>query len=99
MVTHVHVPDQHFLVLSGMIRNSQLRHKTAVPCLGGLPIIGAAFGNTTDRDEKRNIIIFVRPRIINSIDEYKTITEGQKEITETFAPGINRNIDTVQPES
>ena len=36
MATRVHVPDKHFLVLSGMIRNSKARHKAGLPCLGGL---------------------------------------------------------------
>lgn len=80
MATHVHVPDKHFLVLSGMIRNAKSHHKSGLPCLGGLPYIGAAFSKTREQDEKRNVIIFVRPHIINSFDDYKKITETQEEI-------------------
>jgi type III secretion protein C len=79
MMTHVHVPDQHFLVLSGMIRNSNMRHKTGLPCLGGLPWIGVLFSQNRKLEEKRNIIIFVRPHIIHSMDDYKKVTEAQKE--------------------
>lgn len=78
MKTHVHVPDKHFLVLSGMIRNSKSHQKTGIPCLGGLPIIGAAFSQDHNRDEKRNVMIFVRPRIIHSVDDYKKVTESQE---------------------
>ena len=49
MVTHVHVPDKHFLVLSGMIRNAKSHHKAGIPCLGGLPGIGAAFAKPSDK--------------------------------------------------
>lgn len=80
MATHVHVPDKHFLVLSGMIRNSKAQHKAGLPCLGGLPVIGAAFSKTKKHDEKRNVIIFVRPHIINSFQDYQRLTEGQEEI-------------------
>ena len=80
MATHVHVPDKHFLVLSGMIRNAKSHHKSGLPCLGGLPYIGAAFSKTRETDEKRNVIIFVRPHIINSFDDYKKVTETQEEI-------------------
>ncbi len=79
MLTHVHVPDKHFLVLSGMIRNAKARHKAGIPCLGGLPVIGAAFSKNREKDEKRNIIIFVRPQIIHSFEEYKKITEKEEE--------------------
>jgi type III secretion protein C len=77
MVTHVHVPDKHFLVLSGMVRNAKSHHKTGLPCLGGLPVIGSLFSKTKEQNEKRNILIFVRPHIIHSFEEYGKITESQ----------------------
>ena len=80
MATHVHVPDKHFLVLSGMIRNSKAQHKAGLPCLGGLPWIGAAFSKTRSHDEKRNVIIFVRPHIIHSFKDYQRLTKKQEEI-------------------
>ncbi len=77
MVTYVHVPDKHFLVLSGMIRDSKMQHKAGLPCLGGLPIIGAAFSNTKKREDKRNVIIFVRPQLIYSVADHQRITQNQ----------------------
>ncbi len=78
MATHVHVPDKHFLVLSGMIRNTKVHQKTGIPCLGGLPVIGAAFSKTHQNDEKRNVIIFVRPHIIQSFQDYQKVSEAQE---------------------
>lgn len=78
MVTHVHIPDKHFLVLSGMARNAKSHHKSGIPCLGGLPVIGAAFSKTKERDEKRNIIIFVRPHIIHSFEDYRKLSQSQE---------------------
>lgn len=80
MRTHVHVPNKHFLVLSGMIRNAKGNQKVGLPCLGGLPWIGAAFSKTMKHDEKRNVIIFVRPHIIKSIDDYRQITDHQEDL-------------------
>ncbi|VHO04195.1 secretin N-terminal domain-containing protein [Candidatus Rhabdochlamydia sp. T3358] len=78
MDTRVHVPNNHFVVLSGMIQNIKHRVKTGLPCLGGLPVIGVFFSEN-DRDlAKSNVIIFVRPQIINSYDEYKKVTEHQE---------------------
>ncbi len=78
MDTRVHVPNNHFVVLSGMIQNAKTRLKTGLPCLGGLPVIGVFFSEN-DRDLlKSNVIIFVRPQIINSYDEYKQVTEHQE---------------------
>ncbi len=50
MTTRVHVPDQHFVVLSGMIQDTKSRYKSMIPCLGGLPVIGAIFSEN-DRQQ------------------------------------------------
>jgi len=100
MATHVHVPDQHFLVLSGMIRLTKAQHKAGIPCLGGLPLIGAAFSKTRKHEEKRNVIIFVRPHIINSFEDYKKVTQNQEDIyrDQTTAPEFNAGLELVNPE-
>jgi type III secretion protein C len=85
MLTHVHVPDKHFLVLSGMIRNAKSTYKAGVPCLGSLPWIGALFSKNKKLDEKRNIIIFVRPQIIHSFKDYEKITSSQEDVFERQA--------------
>lgn len=82
MATNVHVPDNHFLVISGMARNARSSQKSGLPCLGGLPMVGAAFSKNKRMNEKRNVIIFVRPHIINSFDDYVDLSEKQDNFTE-----------------
>jgi type III secretion protein C len=80
MMTHVHVPDRHFLVLSGMMRNAKSRHKSGLPCLGAIPGLGdLLFNKTNNAGEKRSVIIFVRPHIIRSMDDYRRLTEEQSD--------------------
>ena len=79
MTTRVHVPDQHFVVLSGMIQDQKLRYRSAIPCLGGLPVIGLLFSENDRIDVKQNVIIFMRPHIVNTYEEYKAITEDQEQ--------------------
>lgn len=86
MMTHVHVPDKHFLVLSGMARNARGHHKAGLPCLGGLPVIGALFSKTSDENAKRNVIIFVRPHIIRSMDDYRQLTQQQNDFHREISP-------------
>ncbi|MCB1116588.1 MAG: type II secretion system protein GspD [Chlamydiia bacterium] len=101
MATQVHVPDQSFLVLSGMVRNTKRHQKSGLPCLGGLPYIGAAFSKTTEADEKRNVIIFVRPQIVRSAGEYESITtfqENQLRNQTVYPEDFQRGIDMVKRE-
>jgi type II secretory pathway component GspD/PulD (secretin) len=80
MSTRVSVPDKHFLVLSGMIQDTKTHFKSQIPCLGGIPVIGLAFQENDRVNSKSNVIIFVRPHIINTFDEYKMITENQQNV-------------------
>jgi type III secretion protein C len=70
MATSVHVPNGHFLILSGMTRNIKAKEKSGIPCLGGIPFIGNLFNKKDNRMEKSNILIFVKPHIISSPEAY-----------------------------
>lgn len=74
MATRAHVPDDSFLFLSGMTKDKKVKRKSGLPCLGGIPWIGALFSETKTEVEKRNILIFVRPRIVNNPEEYKALS-------------------------
>ncbi|WP_420422041.1 secretin N-terminal domain-containing protein [Simkania sp.] len=78
--TSVTVPDKAFLIISGQIDNSITQTRTSIPCLGGLPLIGAAFSQNDSLSNKQSIIIFVRPHIIKSYDVYKEITTHQEDL-------------------
>lgn len=79
MQTTVHVPDNNFLVLSGMVNNSNAKSKVGIPCLGGLPLVGAAFSQNNESMSNSNIVIFIRPHIIHSVDEIRGITKEQED--------------------
>ncbi|MCH9617353.1 MAG: Type 3 secretion system secretin [Chlamydiia bacterium] len=80
MSTRIRVPDRHFLILSGTMRNSTVRNVSGIPCLGGLPLIGAAFNKTEKSFDNRNVIMFVKPYIIRSSKEHVEITDNQEKI-------------------
>lgn len=70
MATNAHIPDSHFLILSGMTRNVNGQTKSGPPCLGGIPLLGSLFSKKTKHKEKSSILIFVKPTIIESSAEY-----------------------------
>jgi type II secretory pathway component GspD/PulD (secretin) len=78
MNTRVHVPDKHFLVLSGMIQDTKTHFRSGIPCLGGLPVIGALFAENDRANTKSNIIIFLRPFIIDSYADYDRLTADEE---------------------
>lgn len=75
--TRVHVPDGCFLVMSGHIREDKTIARRGIPCLGTLPLIGPAFSTTTDIRTKRNLLMFLRPRVITNVTEGSKLTNDQ----------------------
>jgi type III secretion protein C len=80
--TRVHVPDKHFLILSGMIQDTKTKTKSGLPCLGGLPGVGAAFSQNRTQIDKSNIMLFVRPIIIDTPEEMRHLTRDQNKLME-----------------
>ena len=74
----VHVPNKHFVALSGMLQDQKTHFKSSIPCLGGLPVIGAIFSENDRFNARNNVIFFIRPVIIDSVEEYDKITDNQE---------------------
>jgi len=64
-------------------------------------VIGAAFSKTRKEDEKRNVIIFVRPHIIRSEEDYQKITQNQEDVyrKQANARNFDAGIDLVNPQN
>lgn len=80
--TRVHLPSGYFLILSGMMRDQNDQITIQVPCLGALPIIGAAFKDKNYGKHKRNQMIFIRPIIVETEEEIQNLTKHQQDIWE-----------------
>jgi type II secretory pathway component GspD/PulD (secretin) len=95
MNTAVHVPNKNFLVLSGLVQETKQKVRTGVPCLGGIPILGAAFSKDDKSDNRNNIVIFIRPHIINSYQDMQSITESQEDVfrEKTGSSFLENNFD------
>lgn len=75
--TRVHVPDGSFLVMSGHIRDQQTCIQSGIPCLGTLPLIGPTFSRTINNRQKRNLIMFIRPHVVTTIQEGLDLTNQE----------------------
>jgi len=80
ITTRVQVPDGHFICLTGQLQDSKSHTRNQIPCLGGLPLIGLAFQNAARTLQKDNLMIFVKPTIMKTFDEYKQLTQNQEDL-------------------
>lgn len=58
------------VVVGGLLDKSQSDSEAGVPYLSRIPLLGALFRSTSHKDNKRNLILFIRPTIIRSADGY-----------------------------
>jgi type III secretion protein C len=55
-------------------------NRNQIPCLGSLPLAGAAFSDTRPQHRKRNLMIFIRPQIVDTDEEILNITRHQQDV-------------------
>ncbi len=64
--TQLIVKDGQTIIIGGLIRDTQKKDVKGVPVLMDVPILGAMFKRTDITSEKREIIVLITPRIVNS---------------------------------
>lgn len=52
------------IVLGGLIQDDVTRSQSKVPLLGDIPLLGGLFRSTKDANIKRNLMVFLRPRVV-----------------------------------
>ena len=65
VVTTAIVWDGQTVVLGGLISESETKTKDKVPFLGDIPLLGRLFRSESNTSEKKNLMIFVTPTIID----------------------------------
>jgi type IV pilus assembly protein PilQ len=63
--TNVMVDNGSTAVIAGLIKSSDSSLDRDVPFLGKIPILGHLFGYSNVTDSKRELIIFITPRIVD----------------------------------
>lgn len=78
--TRVHVPNGFFVILSGQIRDTRDTTQSRIPCLGGVPLLGSLGKSKICLDAKRNLMIFIRPLIVDTEEDLELLTRRQQDI-------------------
>ncbi len=91
--TNVTVRHGETIVLSGVFSHDEQKAISKLPGLGHIPIIGELFKNRAFDSTKRELVIFVTPRIVNpDSDKIRTIIEDVKSRYKQARGEVNFNI-------
>lgn len=64
--TVMSVEDGHTAVLGGLIQNAIREDDTGVPMLMDIPLLGRLFRKDEDASQRRQLLVFVTPRIVSN---------------------------------
>lgn len=68
------VQDGHTLVIGGIIQERVTKGSSGLPFLSKIPVLGYLFGTTTDKVEKRELLILITPHVVADKDEADALT-------------------------
>ena len=75
METQVLIPNANTLVMGGLVDDNPIDGGTKVPILGDIPYLGAAFRSSNKVGDKKNLLIFITPTILQDSDFHPTTTD------------------------
>jgi general secretion pathway protein D len=74
--TTVLIEDGGIIVLGGLMSDTVTESEDRVPGLGAIPIIGNLFKSRSGSRQKKNLVVFIRPRIMRDADATENTSEA-----------------------
>jgi general secretion pathway protein D len=97
VTTTVQVDDGDVVVLGGLIDDSSNSNQQSVPGLGDIPVIGNLFRYRTASTNKRNLMIFIRPLVINDNGKLAKFSNTQYQMIRDSQQKTFDNRSLIQP--
>jgi general secretion pathway protein D len=74
--TTVLIEDGGIIVLGGLMSDTVTESEDRVPGLGAIPIIGNLFKSRSGSRQKKNLVVFIRPRIMRDAEATESTSEA-----------------------
>ncbi|MCR5881097.1 hypothetical protein [Phenylobacterium sp. J367] len=72
--TTVNVDDGQIVVLGGLLDHNEAQTDERTPLLGDIPVVGNLFRSTGRQQTKRNLMVFIRPKIVRNAADARYVT-------------------------
>ena len=77
--TRVAVRSGEPIVLGGLIRENDTSGRNGVPVLSSLPVVGALFGNTTNNNNRTELLVLMTPRALEDDDQLRSASAEMRQ--------------------
>ncbi|HWB02463.1 MAG TPA: secretin N-terminal domain-containing protein [Verrucomicrobiales bacterium] len=75
--TRITIPNGAILVLGGLISEQEIRGSSGFPILSKIPVVKLLFGSTSKIKQRRELVILLQARIIESADDMVDINNSE----------------------
>jgi general secretion pathway protein D len=73
--TTLTVKNGQTIVIGGLIRETTEDRFAGIPCIGEVPVLSYVFGTKTQATDKTELIIFITPKVIASLEDVDMVSE------------------------
>ena len=87
------VKDNEMLIIGGLLKDEKVTTRTQVPFFGEIPMMGWMFATYEDKIEQTELVILVIPRVIETPEDGKIVTEREKAFLENYNKKNKEEID------
>gem|GEM_PF-448982 len=85
--TIVEVKDGQTVVIAGLLGEDETRSRSAVPCLGDIPLLGWLFQSVSRTKDPTNLFVFLTPHIVANPDEAGKVFQQRWEHVDDLGKG------------
>ena len=94
--TNIILDDQETAVLGGLMHDEEQDTVAKIPILGDIPILGWLFSSKSREKKKKNLIVFITPKIIKTARDKVDILKDQVDQRMEFIRTFMNNKDSSQ---
>jgi general secretion pathway protein D len=95
--TTVLIEDGGVIVLGGLMSDTVQESEDRVPGLGAIPLLGNLFKSRSGSRQKKNLLVFIRPKILRDADATETTSELQYNDLRQQQKSLNKGHITLLP--
>lgn len=98
VITTVFVPDNHTVILGGLVKLNQSKGGSKVPILGDIPLIGGLFRSVDNSDVEKKLYVFLKANIVGPYEgaglvDLQKISEEHREAFEKSEAEFQKHED------
>ncbi|HEX3397710.1 MAG TPA: type II secretion system secretin GspD [Steroidobacteraceae bacterium] len=95
--TTVLIEDGGIIVLGGLMSDTVTESEDRVPGLGAIPLIGNLFKSRSGSRQKKNLVVFIRPRIMRDSEATEATSEEKYNDVRRMQQGLTGGHITLLP--